>query len=202
MKRLAVLATLFAIFSAGTTQAFSDNRPPDGNSVDQAVFGFAGAMTKRDMFYSANPFGVDYEKQAVLGLGYQMFPYKLGKVRMGLEVGVAGRFSARRSAEMWTGGVIRYDQFIVGNTLHISPSFTAGLSRVTRSHGREREQEVRYRGNARNQFYLGPEISASLKRDAQVEVFWRLHHRSGAGKTLGNMKGASNANVLGIRYKF
>ncbi|MDZ7927197.1 MAG: hypothetical protein U5L46_09000 [Agrobacterium sp.] len=28
------------------------------------------------------------------------------------------------------------------------------------------------------------------------------HHRSGGGKTLGNMKGATNANVFGVRYKF
>ncbi|MNL69083.1 hypothetical protein D3C87_1938980 [compost metagenome] len=87
--------------------------------------------------------------------------------------------------------------------MFVSPSFTAGLSLVSDAQpGRERQEEIKDNGNANVLFYLGPEINVSFSDESSTEFFWRLHHRSGGGKTLGNMKGATNANVFGVRYKF
>lgn len=201
---------MFAAFLAAGILAIApavlaaDDTPPSARELDRAVFGFAGALTAGDMAESANPFGVDYEDHPVLGLGYQFFPYSIGDVRLGLEAGLAGRFGGKPSAEFWGGVVARYDGFVIADKVRITPAVTIGLSVVTRTHeGRERQQEEESEnGDAGFLFYLGPEIAASFADNPNLEIFWRLHHRSGAGGTLGNMEGASNANVIGIRYKF
>lgn len=171
--------------------------------TSEAIFGFAGAMTKEDMLKSAALIPVEYERNAILGGGYQFYPYSIGNVKLGGEIGIAARFGKGFTGEVWAGPVARYEQIKLGERLFVTPSFTAGLSIVNDAQrGREREQEIKDDGNANVLFYLGPEINVSFSEDSSTEFFWRLHHRSGGGKTLGNMKGATNANVFGVRYKF
>ncbi|MCZ7854159.1 hypothetical protein O9X99_13610 [Agrobacterium salinitolerans] len=171
--------------------------------TSEAIFGFGGVLTKEDMLKSAALIPVEYERNAILGGGYQFYPYHIGNVKLGGEIGVAARFGKGFTGEVWAGPVARYEQIRLGERLFITPSFTAGLSLVTDAQrGREREQEIKDDGNANVLFYLGPEINVSFSEDSPTEFFWRLHHRSGGGKTLGNMKGATNANVFGVRYKF
>lgn len=171
--------------------------------TSEAIFGFGGVLTKEDMLKSAALIPVEYERNAILGGGYQFYPYHIGNLKLGGEIGVAARFGKGFTGEVWAGPVARYEQIRLGERLFITPSFTAGLSLVTDAQrGREREQEIKDDGNANVLFYLGPEINVSFSEDSPTEFFWRLHHRSGGGKTLGNMKGATNANVFGVRYKF
>lgn len=189
-------ALLFQVTAATSVVAQTADR-------EQSVFGFGGAMVDEDMFDSANPFSSDYEGNPIFGLGYQIFPYSIGKVKLGLEAGAVGRFGGNSDAEIWGGVVGRYDAIEIANTLRIIPSFTFGLSYVTDTHdGRERRQEKDRDGDASTLFYLGPELSFSTVARPELEVFWRLHHRSGAWGTLGDMHGGSNANVLGVRYNF
>lgn len=171
--------------------------------IDQSVFAFGGGMVDEDMFDSANPFGSDYEGNPIFGIGYQIFPYSIGDVKLGFEAGLAGRFGKSEDAEIWGGVVGRYDAIEIANTVRIIPSFTFGISHVTDTHaGRERRQEAKRDGDAATLFYLGPELSFSTVARPELEVFWRLHHRSGAWGTLGDMHGGSNANVVGVRYNF
>ncbi|MGK9054312.1 hypothetical protein [Neorhizobium petrolearium] len=186
------IAAASAVFAQGTE-----------TDPDHSVFVFGGAMVNGDMAESANPFGVGYEDHPVFGLGYQFFPYSIGSVKLGLEAGLAGRFGGNANAEIWGGVVGRYDAIEIANTLRIIPSFTFGLSHVTETmEGRERKNEEERDGDASTLFYLGPELSFSSVSRPDLEVFWRLHHRSGAWGTLGDMHGGSNANVIGVRYNF
>ena len=170
---------------------------------DHAVFFFGGAMADGNMHQAANPFGVGYENHPIVGLGYQYFPYRFGSVQLGLEAGLAGRFGGNDNAEIWGGVVGRYTGIEIANTLRIVPSFTFGISHVTETlEGRERENEEERDGDASTLFYLGPELSFSTVSRPELEVFWRLHHRSGAWGTLGDMYGGSNANIIGVRYNF
>lgn len=194
------------IFFSALTSALMIGAAPamaEETDIDQSVFIFGGGMVDEDMFDAADPFGSSYEGSPIFGLGYQIFPYSIGKVKLGLEAGLAGRFGGSTDAELWGGVVGRYDSIEIAKTVRIKPSFTFGLSHVTGTHaGRERRQEKERDGNARTLFYLGPELSFSTVNRPDLEVFWRLHHRSGAWGTLGDMHGGSNANVLGVRYNF
>jgi hypothetical protein len=191
------VALVAVVLQLGLGHARADR--PD---VDQSVMVFGGAMVDENMLDAANVFGSDYEDNALIGLGYQVFPYQFGTFSFGLEAGLAGRFGESTSGEVWGGVVGRHDGVRLG-PVRVSPSFTFGLSHVTKSQkGRERDHEQERDGNARTLFYLGPELSLSSDKLPNTEVFWRLHHRSGAWGTLGDMHGGSNANVVGVRYKF
>ncbi|MFK3852012.1 hypothetical protein ACI2J5_21120 [Agrobacterium pusense] len=200
MNIAARLSTAAMVALAATSSFASEDMTSE---TSEAIFGFAGAMTKEDMLKSAALIPVDYESNAVIGGGYQFYPYRIGNIKLGGEVGMAVRFGKGFTGEVWAGPVARYEHIRLGEQLFITPSFTAGLSLVTDAQpGREREQEIKDDGNANVLFYLGPEINVSFSEGSSTEFFWRLHHRSGGGKTLGNMKGATNANVFGVRYKF
>lgn len=167
-----------------------------------AAFVFGGALTADDLQRSASPLTVDYDGNGIIGAGLQSYFFDFDWVRVGGEVGLALRFGQGSTGEVWAGPVARMDPLKLGNDLHITPSITFGLSMVSDAQvGREADQERRYEGDAGLLFYLAPEISVSFREDAP-SIFWRLHHRSGAGKTLGDMKGATNANVIGLRHEF
>ncbi|WP_062228379.1 hypothetical protein [Aureimonas frigidaquae] len=178
--------------------------PAPGRPLDQAVFGFGGLMVDDDMGTSALLFTPDYEDNVIFGIGYQRFLERvLPAWTLGLEAGLAGRFGQRPTVEAWGGYVLRHDSFKITRGLSVTPAMTVGLSAVSHTIGREAEQQRLDGGDATVLFYLGPELNLSDPRsDSGHEVFWRLHHRSGAGGTLGGMRGAGNANVFGLRRHF
>lgn len=201
MRSAATLLLLCGLALPFSPAAAFDLRAP---RAPQAVFGFGGVMTEEDMGRSANPLTVDYERRTVLGGGYQHFLHETPRgLQLGMEVGAAVRAIAGLTAELWAGPVLRHEGIVLFDTLRVAPSFTAALSAVSDAHpGRERELEARSDGNAHLLFYLGPEISLSRADAPEVEAFWRLHHRSGANGTLGDMRGAMNANVVGLRWRY
>lgn len=181
----------------------SPSAGPEDTVPDNAAFVFGGALTADDIQRSASPLTVDYESNGIIGTGLRSFFYDLDWVKIGGEVGLALRFGKNTTGEIWVGPLARLNSLRLSDNLFIAPSLTVGLSVVSEAQlGREAELEQRYDGDAQLLFYLSPEIGVSFREDAPLEIFWRLHHRSGASKTLGNMKGATNANVIGVRYRF
>lgn len=172
-------------------------------SSDRNVFILGGPMGAGDMGDMLNPFDVRYENAIVLGAGYQQFfgePFD--NFRIGLEVGGAVRAgSERTTGEIWGGVVGRYDGIVVGEGLRISPSLTFGVSVVDDTMGVEawREDHDGLPGNVL--FYLSPEISFSSVENPDTELFWRIHHRSGAWNSFGG-GGSANATTIGLRRGF
>lgn len=84
------------------------------SETSEAIFGFGGVLTKEDMLKSAALFPVEYERNAILGGGYQFYPYHIGNVKLGGEIGVAARFGKGFTGEVWAGPVARYEQIRLG----------------------------------------------------------------------------------------
>lgn len=167
---------------------------------DRNLFFFGGGLTRSHMGEMFNPFAVDYEGNIVVGAGYQHFLLELPHdLSFGVEAGLAARFGEADSLEVWAGGVMRYDGLRLGDVT-ISPALTLGVSAVTQTMGREREREIGDGRSGRLLFYLSPEINLSHKSNPDLEVFWRLHHRSSAWRTLGG--GSANATTIGLRHSF
>lgn len=172
-------------------------------SPDQRVFAFGGAFVSGNMDDALNPISAEYEGNRVLGVGYQYYFGALGAgFQLGSELGLALRVGDISSAEAWAGLVLRHDGIVLADAIRVSPSFTFGVSAVTDGIGVERDREAEHAGDSTLLFYLGPEISLSAAENPQLEVFWRLHHRSGAWGTLGGMGDTANANVVGVRWHF
>lgn len=198
-----VLAGVLAIGPAHAADLYAPH-PISPELLTQNIFLFGGLSVDDNIEDAANPFTADYEDNVVIGGGYQRFFYESLDISIGVEAGIAGRFGDKNSAEFWGGVVGRYDGLVLFDTLKIAPAFTFGLSAITDTMaGREERLENKNPdADATLLFYLGPEFNFSLVEYPNVELFWRLHHRSGAWETLGDMKGAANANVIGARIGF
>jgi hypothetical protein len=167
-----------------------------------SLFIFGGHFTNGSMGDTTSIFTVDYDDAHIIGLGYQRYHWSYWNFHLGWEVGVSARFGYSNSAEIWGGPTLRHEGIQIGNLVRIAPSLTAGFSAVTDSHGRELVREYNHRGNATFLYYLGPEIILSLPSHPNIELFYRLHHRCGGARTLGNLSEGYNANCIGMRIRF
>jgi hypothetical protein len=172
------------------------------SAVDQNVFVFGGRYIDQYFEYAFNPLGASYEDNFVLGAGYQRFVVGNDSLKLGVEVGAALRAGDTTSTELWAGPVLRADKFIKTDLVNVSASVTAGLSVATGEIGIEAQNVIDENGDNTLLYYLGPELSFSLPSNPDVEVFWRVHHRSGGWKTLGNMRDSANAVTVGLRVDF
>ena len=199
-------------------------------SPDDSIFFFAGRLSTSNMGSTAtfNTVAVDttlespYYDNYIVGAVYQRRFRELGhRFVLGGEIGIADRFGhylvccgsklitqtvtssdIRHSGELWFGPTIRYDSWVLFDKLRITPGLTAGFSLTTNSIGVERAKEIERNGSARFLFYLGPEVAFSYASMPNVELVFRLHHRSGALGLLGHLNDGYNANVVGLRYWF
>lgn len=167
-----------------------------------SIFVFGGVYTNKSMRKTLDIVGTDYDSNFPLALGYQRFWWSLWDFRIGGEVGVAARFGDPFSMELWGGAVLRYDGLTIADRLKVTPGITAGLSGVTATMGVERLRERSHGGDAQLLFYLGPEIAVSHTRYPNIELFYRLHHRSGAGGVINGLNEGYNANTLGLRFLY
>jgi hypothetical protein len=184
-----------------------------------SVFVFAGAMSTTDMMTTMG-FNLTANSQPydnwIIGAAYQRDLWYWRGFVVGAEIGVADRFGQYRvccdtivrssslvhSGELFGGAVLRHEGFLLFNSVRIGAGITVGLSATTNSIGREREREISRGGNARLLFYLGPELTFSTPAWPDLDLVMRLHHRSGAMSTLGNLEEGYNAYVFGVRWRF
>ena len=170
--------------------------------ADRNMFAFGGRLTAEALPESFNVPGVSYEDNGILGVGMQRWTWQGRHVDIGYEGGLAHRFGQDTTTEAWAGIGLRCCRYRLTRNLVLTPSIIFGLSYVDAAHrGREADQVARNDGDAQLLFYLAPEIELAAP-NTDWAVFWRLHHRSGGRQTLGNMRGATNANVVGVRLRF
>ena len=204
----AVLALLLTLLSA-PAQAASANevRAADFEPapvLDQSFFGFGGGYIAgyfNDI--TRHPLDNDFYGDSILGLGYQkFFATNPDGFSAGAEVGIGARFGVSApSAEVWAGGVVRYDGIKLFDMLRVTPAVTVGFSFVTGKLRTEADRERSSGDSASVLFYLGPELDFSLVDQPEWEVFTRIQHRSGLYGTIANIDGA-NALTVGLRHRF
>jgi hypothetical protein len=197
MWRGVFLTGILAVaLSSGLTRAES---APDS---DRNLFVMTGRFLDESMGDSLNIHGATYEDNYVTGLGFQWYGPQFRILKLGYEVGAVMRYGEGDTTEIWGGAVARFRDFHLSRHWTVRPSVVFGLSHVNAAHpGRETRQVAKYDGDADLLFYLSPELEL-VRSEQNWGLFWRLHHRSGGGQTLGHMKGATNANVIGIRKRF
>ncbi len=161
-----------------------------------------GRMAQSDFVQTLFPLTTEYENAIILGVGYQHFLYQpVDDFQLGVEIGVAARLGSKTTGEIWGGLVARYEGFVIDETFRITPSLTIGGSFVTDTMGVEAEREANDGLPGDFLFYFSPEISISTIETPETEVFWRVHHRSGAWNTFGG-GGSANAMMIGVRTSF
>lgn len=199
---LPLACALLASVAVSVPSAFAQDSAAASAPVDRNVFVFGGPFSDGYFGDTLAFWNVNYEDNVFVGMGYQQFFHHTPQgFKFGVEVGIGGRLGSRSSAEVWAGGVVRYDGFNLGD-FHIAPALTAGFSVVTDMIGAEATRAAQNGvGSAPFLYYLGPEISISHAAFPDWEVLARVQHRSGGFSTIANLDG-SNAATLGLRYKF
>ncbi|MER8573258.1 hypothetical protein NKH19_25930 [Mesorhizobium sp. M1338] len=211
-----VQAALAALILTGPiTSALADNSSPFiyfatedpfavGQPAKNDVYFFGGVFAAGSFGNTINVFGADYTNNYIIGAAYGRDFADIGAgFVLGGVTGAAVRFGEDddTSGEVWAGVRVRHQGLVIGD-LAIAPALTAGLSAVTGTTEIEREREVYYDGDASFLGFIGAELSFRLRQAPNVELVYQLHHRSGAGGTFGNMGEGSNANTVGLRYRF
>lgn len=176
---------------------------------DEDVFFFAGRFEARWFPDALFPASAAYqpwfwEDNFVLGGGYQRFFGQWNGIKLGAEVGTSLRLSddgtGQNSAEAWAGPVLRFPAWNVFG-YNVSLAATGGLSAATGTIGVETGRAHSINRAVPVLFYFGPEVDVSRADNPNVEVFWRVQHRSGGYGIIAPIDG-SNADTIGLRFKF
>jgi len=207
-------ALTLTILTMSVTSCLADSSPfiyfasEDPFTVGQPtrndIYVFGGVFAEGSFGDTINVFGADYTSSYMLGAAYGRDFADLGAgFVLGGVAGAAIRFGDEddTSGEIWAGIRFRHQGLVIGD-LAIAPALMVGLSAVTDPTQVEREREIHYDGDASFLGYIGAELSFRARQAPNFELVYQLHHRSGADGTFGDMGEGSNANVLGIRYRF
>ncbi|MFZ1774101.1 MAG: hypothetical protein WAT78_09110 [Rhizobiaceae bacterium] len=170
---------------------------------DRTLMLFGGAMVKGHMPGTALlPFASGLEGNYIAGAALQQnFRRFDNGLTIGGEIGLAARFGRESSGEAWAGVSLGHVGYKWGG-LNIAPSLVIGLSAITKPIGMEVIRAAARGGNPHLLFYLGPELAFTHDSHPNISLVYRVHHRSGAWNTLGGMRDAHNANVIGLRIGF
>lgn len=200
---------------------FTPFRLADKPNLQQSVFLFGGRTNSGNLWntftFGTGAPGVLVYDNYIAGGAYQrdLLEFNSGFF-IGAELGFADRFghyriccdsigyssSLAHSLELWGGAVLRHRGVTLFDAIGISPGFVLGLSAISSPIGQEALHQVDHAGSARVLFYLGFDLAVTLPSVPNVELVYRVHHRSGGYGTLGGLKEGNNANVIGIRYRF
>jgi hypothetical protein len=178
-------------------------RPPvPANSIAL----IAGVYTRAYWGQSFSIADVGYEPNFVLGLisATDVLRTSWG-LTIGHESGIALRFGTTISFEMWRGLTVSFGSRQIGGWV-LTPKVILGLSTIANMIGVEAERELvamfGAEGDSDRLIYLGSELAESREALPDVEVFYRLHHRSGLLGLWGNVEADHNANAVGIRLYY
>lgn len=166
----------------------------------------AGVYTRAYWGQSFSVADVGYEPNFVLGLisGTDIVRTSWG-LTIGHESGIALRFGTTISFEMWRGITVSFGSREIGGWV-LTPKVILGLSTIANMIGVEAERELEALmggvGDSDRLIYLGSEVAESREALPDVEVFYRLHHRSGLLGLWGNVEADHNANAVGIRLYY
>jgi len=201
LGRVAIFHALVATAALGSPALAQSPQETVVTKYDNSIFLMAGRLHSGDWTTSLNVLGAPYEDNYVIGGGAQHFAVDLPlEFRLGVEGGLVVRMGEATQLEGWGGIVARYDGFVFNDDWRISPSLTWGLSFETDSIGSETVRAGWVDQSSQVLFYLSPEISLGRK-DENMELFWRIQHRSGAWCLIACING-TNANTVGMRWKF
>jgi hypothetical protein len=117
------------------------------------------------------------------------------------EAGAGKRFGELTEAEVWAALYLRWTAFpwnhVVKTTVAISTglNMASGISPVEVRRGEvDRGERVLH--------YFSPELTFAHPRKDDMELVFRIHHRSGGYGVISDVTGGAQYGTLGLRYHF
>ena len=166
---------------------------------DWALTLYSGKMTDADLAKTAM-FNFEFENAYIVDLGLSRRLYTFQNYfDIEIEGQIARYFGDQDNWEFDLVAYFRWLLFPWNEYLNTSFAAGAGLSYATSVPAIEAKN---YEDTARLLGALMFEFAFSLPHVPQWSLVTGIHHRSGAGGAFSGVQGASNAWVIGIRYRF
>jgi len=166
---------------------------------DWALTLYSGKMTDADLAKTAM-FNFEFENAYIVDLGLSRRLYTFQNYfDIEIEGQIARYFGDQDNWEFDLVAYFRWLLFPWNEYLNTSFAAGAGLSYATSVPAIEAKN---YEDTARLLGALMFEFAFSLPQVPQWSLVTGIHHRSGAGGAFSGVQGASNAWVIGIRYRF
>jgi len=174
-----------------------------GRFLDTAmkeVFGVDGFTPPHDWRWGSSSFVAATVGRPVLRYG-DLFAVEV-------EIGAGKRFGALKSPEVWGALYFRWTKFPWNHIVRTSVAVSTGLNYAP---GRDAIETARMQNGgqgSRLMHFLSPEITFGLPHRPDVDVFFRLHHRSGGRDVFGPVSlfngagGGTQYNAIGVRARF
>lgn len=117
------------------------------------------------------------------------------------ELGAGRRFGNQDEFEFWGALYLRYRGFPWDRYLTTSVAISTGMNYATGTSEEERERNQNETGS-RWLHYLSPEVTFALPSHPDVELMFRLHHRSGIFGLINGAHGGNQYGTVGLRVRF
>lgn len=125
-----------------------------------------------------------------------------------VEIGAGKRFGVLSSPEVWGAVYFRWTWFPWNHLIRTSVAVSTGLNYAFKREAIENVRTDNFGRGSHLLHFLSPEITFGLPKYPNIDVFLRLHHRSGGGKIFGPVAifngagGGAQFGVVGARMRF
>lgn len=213
MQRIArhsLLTLLVTVVAASCVPASSLERGvPSGEAwratgAAMSVAGFTGALTAGSIFQAWLLQPGLLESGVVSAVGsWEMAGYfaDTGEQIAGLELEASAsqHYAFQQHTEFTFAAVARWHAFVFDDTVVATASIGQGLSWASSV---PRIETERWGEATRLLSYNSYEFTLASPERPNVELVFRLHHRSGVWGLFGNVEEGSNLAMLGLKYRF
>ena len=131
-----------------------------------------------------------------------------GLFAVDLEIGLGKRYGALSSAETWGAVYFRWTKFPWNHIVRTSVAVSTGLNYAFGSDAIEVARMGNGGRGSKLLHFLSPEITFGLPDRPDVDLFLRLHHRSGGKNIFGpksifkSADGGAQYGSIGVRKRF
>jgi len=173
---------------------------------DWGILLFGGRLSKNAFGRTLNPFEPTNQTDIfVLGAAASKKLYVGSYFDVEAEVGAGYQFSSsypgNDSPQVWAAAFLRYKYFPWNKFVYTTVAINTGLNYSFKKTAFE-SMEGRIDGTSKLLHYLAPEITFALPERRDIELVFRLHHRSGIYGLLGCSSCGTNFVSIGIRKWF
>ncbi len=197
---------IFPPVAANSQEAVGNNSNYSAENLDWGVLLFGGRLSRNAFGRTLNPFAPTNQTNIfIFGAALSKKLYVGNYFDIEAEVGVGQQFSNQYSGEnspqVWGAAYLRYKYFPWNKFVYTTVAINTGLNYSFKTTAFE-TFEGRADGTRRLLHYLAPEITFSLPERRDLELVFRLHHRSGIYGLLGCSSCGTNFVSVGFRKRF
>jgi hypothetical protein len=196
---IGVVATLIAMIpmSAGA----SDIPQIVDGSKPYAVHFFGGQNFDEYLsdFFKGGGYG-QYNDAYLAGAAASKRFATWNSISIEIEGGVGQHFGAYDATELWSAVFFRFHAFPWNKYVYTTAAASVGLSYL--SNVPQIEKRKNDGRGSHLLHYFAPEITFALPEHKDIELVFRLHHRSGVAGLFNGVRDATNVPTVGFRFRY